>query len=33
MERYRINHLVIVSENGQLEGALNLHDLLTSKII
>ena len=33
MERFRINHLVIATEDGQLEGALNLHDLLTSKII
>jgi arabinose-5-phosphate isomerase len=33
MERFRINHLIVVSENGALEGALNLHDLLASKII
>ena len=33
MERFRINHLVIATEDGQLEGALNLRDLLTSKII
>ena len=33
MERFRINHLVIATEDGQLEGALNLHDLLTSKIL
>jgi arabinose-5-phosphate isomerase len=33
MERFRINHLIVVNDNGQLEGALNLHDLLASKII
>jgi arabinose-5-phosphate isomerase len=33
MERFRINHLIVVSEHGALEGALNLHDLLASKII
>ncbi|MEI7427752.1 MAG: KpsF/GutQ family sugar-phosphate isomerase [Betaproteobacteria bacterium] len=33
MERFRINHLIVVSENGTIEGALNLHDLLASKII
>jgi arabinose-5-phosphate isomerase len=33
MERFRINHLIVVDDNGQLEGALNLHDLLASKII
>ncbi len=33
MERFRVNHLIVVDEKGQLEGALNLHDLLASKII
>jgi arabinose-5-phosphate isomerase len=33
MERFRINHLIVVDENGHVEGALNLHDLLASKII
>jgi arabinose-5-phosphate isomerase len=33
MERYRINHLIITAEDGRLEGALNLHDLLSFKII
>ena len=33
MERYRINHLLVLSPTGKLEGALNLHDLLASKII
>jgi arabinose-5-phosphate isomerase len=33
MERFRINHLLVLDEAGKLEGALNLHDLLASKII
>jgi arabinose-5-phosphate isomerase len=33
MERFRINHLIVISPEGKLEGALNLHDLLASKII
>jgi arabinose-5-phosphate isomerase len=33
MERFRVNHLLVVDEDGKLEGALNLHDLLASKII
>jgi arabinose-5-phosphate isomerase len=33
MERFRVNHLIVVDENNRLIGALNLHDLLASKII
>jgi len=33
MERLRINHLIVIDEEGKLNGALNLHDLLASKII
>lgn len=33
MDRLRINQLVVVDEHGRLEGALNMHDLLASKII
>jgi arabinose-5-phosphate isomerase len=33
MERFRVNHLIVVDETGHVEGALNLHDLLASKII
>jgi arabinose-5-phosphate isomerase len=33
MERYRINHLIVLGDDGKLEGALNLHDLLASKIL
>jgi arabinose-5-phosphate isomerase len=33
MERYRINQLLVVSETGELVGALNTHDLLHAKVI
>ena len=33
MDRLRINQLVIVDAMGRLEGALNMHDLLSEKII
>jgi arabinose-5-phosphate isomerase len=33
MERFRVNHLIVVDDNNRLIGALNLHDLLASKII
>lgn len=33
MDRLKINHLIVVSPEGKLEGALNIHDLLTLKII
>jgi arabinose-5-phosphate isomerase len=33
MERYRINQLVVADANGQLIGALNMHDLFAAKII
>ena len=33
MERYRINQLLVVSEAGELVGALNTHDLLRAKVI
>jgi arabinose-5-phosphate isomerase len=33
MERLRINGLLVCSEDGQLQGALNMHDLFTAKVI
>jgi arabinose-5-phosphate isomerase len=33
MERFRINHLLVVDVHGKLEGVLSMHDLLASKII
>ena len=33
MERYRINQLLVVSDAGELVGALNTHDLLQAKVI
>ena len=33
MERHRINQLLVVSDAGELVGALNTHDLLRAKVI
>ena len=33
MERHRINQLLVVSDVGELVGALNTHDLLKAKVI
>jgi len=33
MERYRISQLLVVSDAGELVGALNTHDLLQAKVI
>lgn len=33
MERYKINQLLVVSDAGELVGALNTHDLLRAKVI
>jgi len=33
MERYRINQMLVVDENGKLIGALNMHDLFSKKVI
>ncbi len=33
MERYKINQLLVVSEGGELVGALNMHDLFRAKVI
>jgi arabinose-5-phosphate isomerase len=33
MERYRINCVLVVDENGKLCGALNSHDLMRAKVI
>jgi arabinose-5-phosphate isomerase len=33
METKRINHLLIVSDNNELTGALGIHDLLEAKIL
>jgi arabinose-5-phosphate isomerase len=33
MERYRINALLVADADGRLLGALNMHDLFTSRVI
>jgi arabinose-5-phosphate isomerase len=33
MERHRINHLLVVDEDGTLLGALNMHDLFRAKVL
>ena len=33
MERLRINALLVCDEDGKLQGALNMHDLFTAKVI
>jgi len=33
MERHRINQLIVVDQDNKLVGALNMHDLLTNKIL
>ena len=33
MERLRINGLLVADADGQLAGALNMHDLFTAKVI
>ena len=33
MERLRINALLVVDGEGRLQGALNMHDLFTAKVI
>jgi arabinose-5-phosphate isomerase len=33
MERHKINQLLAVSENGELAGALNMHELFRAKVI
>lgn len=33
MERHRINQLLVVSDQGELVGALNTHDLLQAKVV
>jgi arabinose-5-phosphate isomerase len=33
MERHKINQLLVVSETGELVGALNMHDLFRAKVI
>jgi arabinose-5-phosphate isomerase len=33
MDRLRINGLLVVNESGQLEGALNMHDLLNAGVV
>lgn len=33
MERYKVNQLLVVDENGVLIGALNMHDLFRAKVI
>jgi arabinose-5-phosphate isomerase len=33
MERYRINQMLVVDDEGRLVGALNMHDLFRAKVI
>jgi arabinose-5-phosphate isomerase len=33
MERFRINALLVLTPEGMLAGALNMHDLFTAKVI
>ena len=33
MERHKINQLLVVSDTGELAGALNMHDLFRAKVI
>jgi arabinose-5-phosphate isomerase len=33
MERHRISQLLVVSDAGELVGALNTHDFLRAKVI
>ncbi len=33
MERYKINQLLVVTDAGELAGALNMHDLFRAKVI
>ena len=33
MERHKVNQLLVVSESGDLAGALNMHDLFRAKVI
>jgi arabinose-5-phosphate isomerase len=33
MEQHKINQLLVVSESGELAGALNMHDLFRAKVI
>jgi arabinose-5-phosphate isomerase len=33
MERHKINQLLVVGADGQLAGALNMHDLFRAKVV
>ena len=33
MERMRISQLLVIGDDGQLEGALTTHDLMLAKVI
>ena len=33
MERHKVNQILVVSDSGQLVGALNMHDLFKAKVI
>jgi arabinose-5-phosphate isomerase len=33
MEKHKVNQILVVSETGQLVGALNMHDLFKGKVI
>jgi arabinose-5-phosphate isomerase len=33
MERHKVNQILVVSDSGQLVGALNMHDLFRAKVI
>ena len=33
MERHKVNQILVVSDNGKLVGALNMHDLFRAKVV
>jgi len=33
MERYKVNQILVVTDEGKLVGALNMHDLFRAKVI
>ena len=33
MERHKINQLLVVTDTGELAGALNMHDLFRARVI
>jgi arabinose-5-phosphate isomerase len=33
MERHKVNQLLVIAADGQLAGALNMHDLFRAKVV